>query len=162
MVSETNSQDMSQGTSILETVRQNPGLTYREVAAMLHTKAALVGKQARQAGIHRYKPRRLASQGVASVLDGPPLPLEIASARTKKTLALLEQQLASREVFFEADGEIVVVHGVADVPLQAHYLDWLRFLQNCGAARLRKFIDEHWPRVGRLRRAAGGLHEAPE
>jgi hypothetical protein len=120
---------------VIRAVQQNPDLTYAEIAKLLDVKPHQVAVWANQGGIYRRR-------------KSEPLPSAPEDAGLEDKIRQLEQQLAEAkklkaltEIRFEREGSKVAVYGLGSQPLSAEYKDWLRFLRNNGAAKLREFIQ---------------------
>jgi DNA-binding transcriptional regulator YiaG len=123
---------------VIKAVRENPDLTYAQIAELLGVKPHQVGIWANQDGVVRRR-RKPATQPTPQDdgLDGKIRQLE-------QQLAELQRLKALTEVKFEREGSKVAVYGLGAQPLVAEYKDWLRFLRENRAARLREFIQSQF------------------
>jgi transposase-like protein len=118
---------------VTQAVQEHPDLTYAQIAELLGVKPHQVAIWANQVGIFRR--RKLASQSAqGGSLDNRIRELEQQLAEARRLKALTEFR-------FEREGSKVAVYGLGSQPLVAEYKDWLRFLRENGAARLREFIQ---------------------
>ena len=127
-----NNANSSIKTEVIKAVRENPDLTYAQIAELLGVKPYQVTIWANQVGIFRRKAANHCSQD-----EG----LEEKIRRAEQHLAELRRQKALTEIRFEREGSTVAVFGVGSQPLVAEHKDWLRFLRKNGAAMLREFIQ---------------------
>jgi hypothetical protein len=120
---------------VIKAVRENPDLTYAQIAELLGVKPHQVGIWANQDGVVRRR-RKSATQPTPQDdgLDGKIRQLEQQLAEVRRLKALTE-------VKFEREGSKVAVYGLGVQPLVAEYKDWLRFLRKNGASMLREFIQ---------------------
>jgi DNA-binding transcriptional regulator YiaG len=119
---------------VIKAVRENPDLTYAQIAELLGVKPHQVGIWANQDGVVRRRRKPANSLAQDDGLDGKIRQLEqqLSEARRLK---------AATEIRFEREGNKVAVYGLGAQPLVAEYKDWLRFLRKNGASRLREFIE---------------------
>jgi predicted transcriptional regulator len=117
---------------VVKAVKENPDLTHAEIAELLGVKPHQVAMWANQAGIFRRKHANPPVQG--NNLDDKIRQLEQQVAELRRLKALTELR-------FEREGSKVAVYGLGAQPLVAEYKEWLRFLRDKGAAKLREFIQ---------------------
>jgi hypothetical protein len=120
---------------VVKAVKENPDLTYAQIAKLLDVKPHQVAIWANRVGIFRRKPTNRPAED-----EG----LEERIRQLEHELAEARQLKAAREIRFERDGSKVAVHGLSEQPLIAEHKDWLRFLRKNGAAALREFIEEQF------------------
>lgn len=120
---------------VIKAVRENPDLTYAQIAELLGVKPHQVSIWANQDGVVRRR-RKPATQPTPQDdgLDGKIRQLEQQLADFRRLKALTE-------IKFEHEGSKVAVYGLGAQPLIAEHKDWLRFLRKNGAAMLREFIE---------------------
>ena len=118
---------------VTQAVQEHPDLTYAQIAELLGVKPHQVAIWANRVGIFRR--RKLTSQSAqGGSLDNRIRDLEEQLAKARRLKALTE-------IRFEREGSKVAVYGLGSQRLVAEYKDWLRFLRENGAARLREFIQ---------------------
>jgi len=117
---------------VVKAVKENPDLTYAQIARLLDVKPHQVAVWANQIGIFRCKSTNRPAED-----EG----LEERIRQLEQELAEARQLKAAREIRFESDGSKLAVHGLGEQPLIADHKDWLRFLRKNGAAALREFIE---------------------
>lgn len=120
---------------VIKAVRENPDLTYAQIAELLGVKPHQVGIWANQDGVVRRR-RKPATQPTA-----PDDALEARIRQLEHALSEVRRLKALTEIKFERDGGKVAVYGLGAQPLVAEYKDWLRFLRKNGASMLREFIQ---------------------
>jgi hypothetical protein len=119
---------------VIQAVRENPDLTYAQIAELLGVKPHQVAVWANADGIYRRRKPGCLPNPEKDGLDNKIQQLEqqLAEARRLK---------AATEIRFEREGSKVAIYGIVAQPLIAEYKDWLRFLRGNWAARLRGFIQ---------------------
>lgn len=125
----------SKKAEVIQAVKENPDLTYAQIAELFGVKAYEVAIWGNKNGIFRR--RKLGNPEDDSGLDDRIRQLEqqLAEARRLK---------AATEIRFEREGSKVAVYGLGSQPIIAEHKDWLRFLRKEGAALLREFINNEF------------------
>ena len=119
---------------VIQAVKENPDLTYAQIAELLGVKPHQVTVWANAVGVYR---RRKAARLPRPEDDG----LDNKIRQLEQQLAEIRQLKATTEIRFEREGSKVAVYGIVAQHFVAEYKDWLRFLRKNGAARLREFIE---------------------
>jgi hypothetical protein len=119
--------------AVIKAVKENPDLTYAEIADLEDVKPYQVAVWANEAGIFR-RPKR----GTARAQDDG---LDERIRQLEHELSKARQLKAAQEIRFEREGSKVAVYGLGAQPLVADHKDWLRFLRKNGASTLREFIE---------------------
>lgn len=127
-------------TSVIQAVKEHPDLTYAEIAELLDVKPHQVAVWANQGGIFRRRKLTSPSSPQEDSLDEKLRQAEQQVAELKRLKALTE-------IRFEREGSKVAVYGLGAQPIFAEYKDWLRFLRNNGATKLREFIQAEFGAV---------------
>jgi hypothetical protein len=123
--------------AVIQAVLQHPDLTFAEIAELHDVKPHEVACWAHQEGVYRRQRRKR-----TSLLPEPKeLGWDVKIRQLEEQLAEARRQHALTEIRFEREGSKVAVYGLGAQPLIADYKDWLRFLRNNGAAKLREFIQ---------------------
>jgi transposase-like protein len=123
---------------VIQAVKQNPDLTYAEIAQLLDVKPHQVAVWANQGGIFRRR------KSTSLPTEPEELGLEAKIRQLEEQLVEARRLKALTEIRIEREGSKVAVYGLGAQPLIADYKDWLRFLRNNGAAKLREFIQSQF------------------
>ena len=124
---------------VIKAVKENPDLTYAQIADLHDVKPHQVAVWANGEGIFRRHKR-----SVPSPEDGR---LDDKIRDMEQQLAELRRMKAATEIRCEREGSKVAVYGLGAQPLVAEHKDWLRFLRKNGASMLREFIHAQFPSV---------------
>ena len=120
---------------VIQAVQQHPDLTYAEIAQLYELKPHQVAIWANEAGIYRRR------KSTSLMTEPEELGLDDKIRQAEERLSELKRQKTLTEIRIEREGSKVAVYGLGAQPLVAEYKDWLRFLRNNGAAKLREFIQ---------------------
>ena len=119
---------------VIQAVKENPDLTYAQIAELLGVKRHQVAVWANVCGIYR-------NRKAARLRSPQPDGLDNTIQQLERQLAETRRLKAATEIRFEREGSRVAVYGIVAQSFIAEYKDWLRFLRSNGAARLREFIQ---------------------
>jgi len=119
---------------------KDPDISYQQIADLFKIKINQVAYIAKKNNIQR-RPRVKEPDDSVVVLSQ--VDREIQEMEQK--LRALREKRQELEIQFEASPDgLIFIYGVAPEGLAANYKDWLRFLKNNGAAKLREFIQKKY------------------
>ncbi len=126
---------------VIEAVKQNPDMTYAEIAIVYDVQVPCICLWAKEAGVARRLRKSVETPQTVETETPQPDEVDLKIQRLEQQLAEARRFKEETEIRFEYDANLVYVYGLGAKPLVAEFKLWLRFLSKNGAALLRQFIE---------------------